>query len=249
MAVALALLVTQHGDILAPVLEAHLRGMGCQHWESPHSLPCCPTAHLPGATGGARQHHGHIGHILVPGQGGPLAGPFWSVPTGAAALALQHPTAGVPAGTEGSGQGARQGGHGEGWGHHSLLGAGDIGAVGELPAVPTLISSCVQGSHAGAGDRTGICSGGRDPQHPYLALSTPPTPAPLYLALAAAGTAPRRWHRRRCSSAPARRRRAARPAGTCQGGSAARPHHRTRAGRTRPAAPDTRVQHGAAAVR
>lgn len=35
MAFALALLVTQHGDVLAPVLEAHLQGMGCQHWETP----------------------------------------------------------------------------------------------------------------------------------------------------------------------------------------------------------------------
>lgn len=109
--------------------------------DSPQALPSCPIAHLPGPTGGARQHHGRVGHILIPGQGGPLAEPFWAVPTGAATLALQHSTAGVPAGTEGSGQGARQGGHGEGWGPHSLLGASDIGAIGELPAVPTFVPS------------------------------------------------------------------------------------------------------------
>lgn len=65
---------------------------------------------------------------------------------------------------------------GEGWGAHSLLGASDIGAIGELPAVPTFIPSCVQGGHAGAGDRSGTCSGGRDPQHLYLAPSTPAQP-------------------------------------------------------------------------
>lgn len=42
--------------------------------------------------------------------------------------------------------------------------------------MPTFIPSCVQGSHAGAGDRTGTCSGGRDPQHPCLAPRTPPWP-------------------------------------------------------------------------
>lgn len=147
-------------------------------------------------------------------------------------------------------RGVRAGGHGEGWRRgeggeaHSLLGASDIGAIGELPAVPTFIPSCVQGGHAGAGDRTGTCSGGR----PSAPLPSPqhPSPAMLYLAPAAAGTAPHRWHRPRCSSVPAHQHRAARPAGTCQRGSAERPRHRTRAGRTRPALPDTCVQHGAA---
>lgn len=85
-------------------------------------------------------------------------------------------------------------------------------------------------------------------QRPSAPLPSPqhPTPALLYLAPAAADTAPHRWHRPRCSSVPARWHRAAHPGGRCQGGSAVRPHHRTRASHTRPAAPDTCVQHGAA---
>lgn len=130
-------------------------------------------------------------------------------------------------------------------GQRSPLGAGDVGAIGELPAVPTFIRFHVQGGHAGAGDGAGACSRGA------ASLSTPtqplaPTPAPPYLAPAAAGTAPHRWHRCHRSRPPARWRRAARPAGRCRVGSVARPHHRTRAGRTRPGAPGTGVQHGAA---
>lgn len=241
VAFALALLLAQHRDVLAAVLEAHLGDMGVSalgDHPAPSLLALCSPS----------RGHRRCQAAPWPHQSHPR--PQRGESPGRTLLACRH------AGTAAShswcpcrDRGVRAGGTARGTrrrtgasltaGHRrcrSRWGAARSAHVHPLSCSEQPRRSWGQDWHLQRGQRRSAPL--PSPQHP--------SPALLYLAPGADGTAPRRWHRPRCGSVPARQHRAAHPAGTSPGGSVERPRHRTRAGHTRPGAPGTRGQHGAA---
>lgn len=214
VALAPALLVAQHRDVLALVLEAHLRwdtASGPVRTENTPGTPPQPSRspsrgrRLCRAAPWLHRSRPRPRAARSPGRSPPL-GPHGHRHAGTAASRSQHPCGDQGSGAQTTRMGTVKTGTALTAGHRrrrSHWGAARSAHVRPLSHSERPCRSWRQGWHLRQEEVS--------PSPPHQAAV--PAPSPPYLAPGAAGTAPRRWHRRRRSSAPAPQRRAARPAG------------------------------------